>query len=201
MCVRCLNPVTGNRGSVHVALGAEICRSASVQECAKAVIPFTTHLGHRVLATFDLKAAIMLATPAKPSIEPLRYGFWGGFASVRAFVCSKPSLFRSLHLSGALGGAFTFLRTAQRWMVVWSIACRSHHRRQPDRREAIVSCDTTHRLQKYSLLGLEPIRQGRYLNKRIEQDHRRIRRRVRPMLALSRSQVLVPFSTTSNWSP
>ncbi|MDF2810024.1 MAG: integrase [Microvirga sp.] len=51
-------------------------------------------------------------------------------------------------------------------------------------REAILSCDTTDRLAKRSSRGLKPIqiRQSRYLNNRIEQDHRRIKRRVRPML-------------------
>jgi putative transposase len=51
-------------------------------------------------------------------------------------------------------------------------------------REAILSCDTTDRLQDSSKHPLEPIRirQSPYLNNRIEQDHRRIKRRVRPML-------------------
>ena len=51
-------------------------------------------------------------------------------------------------------------------------------------REAILSCDTTDRLQDQSRRQLKPIRirQSRYLNNRIEQDHRAIKRRVRPML-------------------
>jgi putative transposase len=51
-------------------------------------------------------------------------------------------------------------------------------------REAIASCDTADRLQDRSRRKLKPIRirQSRYLNNRIEQDHRRIKRRVRPML-------------------
>jgi transposase-like protein len=51
-------------------------------------------------------------------------------------------------------------------------------------REAIVSCDTTDRLQERSRRKLKPIkiRQSRYLNNRIEQDHRAIKRRVRSML-------------------
>ncbi|OKP61953.1 IS6 family transposase, partial [Ensifer adhaerens] len=51
-------------------------------------------------------------------------------------------------------------------------------------REAIISCDAEHRLQDRSCQPLKPIgiRQSRYLNNRIEQDHRRIKRRVRPML-------------------
>ncbi|WP_286299936.1 IS6 family transposase [Aminobacter sp. SS-2016] len=50
--------------------------------------------------------------------------------------------------------------------------------------EAIVSCDTTHRLQDRCRRRPKPIRirQSQYLNNRIEQDHRRIKRRVRPML-------------------
>ncbi|RWJ04878.1 MAG: IS6 family transposase [Mesorhizobium sp.] len=51
-------------------------------------------------------------------------------------------------------------------------------------REAILSCDATPRLQDRSRRTLTPIRirQSQYLNNRIEQDHRRIKRRVRPML-------------------
>ena len=51
-------------------------------------------------------------------------------------------------------------------------------------REAIVSCDTTNRLQDYSPRQLKPItiRSSKYFNNRIEQDHRRIKRRVRSML-------------------
>jgi len=51
-------------------------------------------------------------------------------------------------------------------------------------REAIVSCDTTNCLQDRPRRRLKPIRirQSQYLNNRIEQDHRPIKRRVRPML-------------------
>jgi transposase-like protein len=51
-------------------------------------------------------------------------------------------------------------------------------------REAILACDTANRLQDRSRRKLKPIRirQSRHLNNRIEQDHRRIKRRVRPML-------------------
>jgi transposase-like protein len=51
-------------------------------------------------------------------------------------------------------------------------------------REAILSCDTTDRLQDRSGRKLKPIqtRQSTYLNNRIEQDHRAVKRRVRPML-------------------
>jgi putative transposase len=50
--------------------------------------------------------------------------------------------------------------------------------------EAILACDTTDRLQHRSRRKLKPIRIRRsaYLNNRIEQDHRAIKRRVRPML-------------------
>lgn len=66
-------------------------------------------------------------------------------------------------------------------------------RSQPDRividgsqtsREAIITCDGESRLRDRSVRLLKPIhiRQSQYLNDRIEQDHRRIQRRVRPML-------------------
>ncbi|MBA8880891.1 hypothetical protein FHW16_004626 [Phyllobacterium myrsinacearum] len=50
--------------------------------------------------------------------------------------------------------------------------------------EAIVSCDTTNRLQDRPRrrLKLIEIRKSKYLSNRIEQDHRRIKRRVGPML-------------------
>jgi transposase-like protein len=50
-------------------------------------------------------------------------------------------------------------------------------------REAILSCDTTDRLQDRSRRRLKPfrIRQSAYLNNRIEQDSRAIKRRVRPL--------------------
>jgi putative transposase len=50
--------------------------------------------------------------------------------------------------------------------------------------EAILSCDTTDQLRDRSRRKLKPIRirQSRYLNNWIEQDHRAIKRRVRPML-------------------
>ncbi|RTM00447.1 MAG: IS6 family transposase [Hyphomicrobiales bacterium] len=51
-------------------------------------------------------------------------------------------------------------------------------------REAIVSCDAENRLQVRSRRGAKSIhiRQSQYLNNRIEQDHRRVKRRIRPML-------------------
>jgi transposase-like protein len=51
-------------------------------------------------------------------------------------------------------------------------------------REAILSCDVASRLQDRSRRQLKPIRirQSRYLNNWIEQNHRAIKRRIRPML-------------------
>ena len=51
-------------------------------------------------------------------------------------------------------------------------------------KEAILLCDAESRLQDRSRRQLKPIRirQSRYLNNRIEQDHRAIKRRIRPML-------------------
>ena len=51
-------------------------------------------------------------------------------------------------------------------------------------KEAILLCDAESRLHDLSRRALKPIRvrQSAYLNNRIEQDHRAIKRRVRPML-------------------
>jgi putative transposase len=51
-------------------------------------------------------------------------------------------------------------------------------------REAILACDTESRLRDRSGCKLKPIRirQSQYLNNRIEQDHRAVKRRVRSML-------------------
>lgn len=51
-------------------------------------------------------------------------------------------------------------------------------------REAITSCDAESRLRDKSQRALKPIRirKSQYLNNRIEQDYRRIKRRVRSML-------------------
>lgn len=50
--------------------------------------------------------------------------------------------------------------------------------------EAIIACDGESRLRNRSRRLLKPIRirQSQYLNNRIEQDHRRIKRRIRSML-------------------
>jgi putative transposase len=49
-------------------------------------------------------------------------------------------------------------------------------------RDAILSCDTTDRLQDRSRRKRRPIRHSALLNNRIEQDHRAIKRWIRPML-------------------
>lgn len=49
-------------------------------------------------------------------------------------------------------------------------------------REAIISCDTESRLRERSHKPPIHIRNSQYLNNRIEQDHRRIKCRVRSML-------------------
>jgi transposase-like protein len=51
-------------------------------------------------------------------------------------------------------------------------------------REAVLSCDAESRLQDRSGRRLKPIeiRQSAYLNNRIKQDHRAVKRRIRPML-------------------
>jgi putative transposase len=51
-------------------------------------------------------------------------------------------------------------------------------------REAIISCDAESCLRDRSRRALKAIsiRNSKYLNNRVEQDHRRIKRRVRPML-------------------
>jgi transposase-like protein len=56
-------------------------------------------------------------------------------------------------------------------------------------REAILSCDIADRLQERARRDLKPIRirQSAYLNNRIEQDHRAIKRRIRPMLGFKSS--------------
>jgi putative transposase len=54
----------------------------------------------------------------------------------------------------------------------------------PTNREAILSCDATDRLRERTRRRVKPIRirQSRYLNNHIEQDHRAIKRSVQPML-------------------
>jgi transposase-like protein len=62
--------------------------------------------------------------------------------------------------------------------------------------EATVSCDTEDRLRDHSRHRVKPIRirKSRYLNNRIEQDHRAIKQRTRPMLgfkSLSSARVIL----------
>ena len=54
----------------------------------------------------------------------------------------------------------------------------------PTNHEAIVSCETAHRPPTNAPMPSRPItiRKNEYLNNHIEQDHRRIKRRIRPML-------------------
>ncbi|WP_339757289.1 IS6 family transposase [uncultured Hoeflea sp.] len=64
-------------------------------------------------------------------------------------------------------------------------------------REAIISCDMISRLQERLHLQTKPIliRQSQDLNNRIEQDHRRIKRRVRPILGFkSFSSATIPLA-------
>jgi putative transposase len=57
-------------------------------------------------------------------------------------------------------------------------------------REAILSCDAESRLRDRSRCRLKPIRirQSQYLNNRVEQDHRAVKRRVRPMLGFKSAE-------------
>ncbi|GLS21033.1 IS6 family transposase [Labrys miyagiensis] len=54
----------------------------------------------------------------------------------------------------------------------------------PTNREALIACDSESRLLDRSRRSLKPIRirRSQYLNNRIEQDHRRIKGRIGPML-------------------
>ncbi|PVE21421.1 IS6 family transposase [Microvirga sp. KLBC 81] len=66
----------------------------------------------------------------------------------------------------------------------------------PTNWEVILSCDTADRLQDRTRRDLKPIRirQSAYLNNRIEQDHRAIKRRILPMLgfkSLSSARVIL----------
>ncbi|MEM5471849.1 DDE-type integrase/transposase/recombinase [Hoeflea sp. AS60] len=81
--------------------------------------------------------------------------------------------------------------TIHRWVVHFSplILDRFNRRKRAvngsqTNRETIISCDMIRRLQERRYIHTKPIRirQSQYLNNRIEQDHRRIKRRVRPML-------------------
>lgn len=63
--------------------------------------------------------------------------------------------------------------------------------------EAIVSCDAENRLRGLSRRSRKPIRipKSKYLNNRIEQDHRRIKRRLCSMLgfkSMASAEVILP---------
>ncbi|MER9871361.1 DDE-type integrase/transposase/recombinase [Mesorhizobium sp. M0136] len=64
----------------------------------------------------------------------------------------------------------------------WPAGAHRHQRHNQSR--TILSCDAESRLRQRPRRPLKPIRIRKrwYLNKRIEQDHRRIKRRIRSML-------------------
>jgi putative transposase len=97
--------------------------------------------------------------------------------------CSAASALKTRNERRHLTAAKLFLRKAlrrhgrlQRIVIDDS---RTNH-------DAILSCDTTDRLQDRWRRKLKPIRirQSAYLHNRIEQHHRAVKRRVRPMLGL-----------------
>ena len=95
----------------------------------------------------------------------------------------------------SVGDTVEFLLSEQRDLLAAKRFLRkalSRHGR-PDRividgsqtnQEAITACDGENRLRDRTTRSLKPIRNRRsqYLNNRIEQDHRRIKRRVRSMM-------------------
>lgn len=96
----------------------------------------------------------------------------------------------------SVGDTVEFLLSEQRDLLAAKRFLRKALQRhgRPDRividgsqtnREAIISCDGENRLLDRSSRTLRAIRirKSQYLNNRIEQDHRRIKRRVRPMLS------------------
>ena len=101
---------------------------------------------------------------------------------------NKPGLFQAQHPDEFWFSERRNLAAAKRFLRK---ALKRHGR--PERividgsqtnRKAILSCDAESRLQDRSRRQLKPIgiRQSQYLNNRIEQDHRAIKRRVRSML-------------------
>jgi len=98
----------------------------------------------------------------------------------------------------------TYIKVRGQWMYLYRglLAAKRFLRKAPKRHgrpdrvvidgsqtnhEAIISCDTTNRLQDRPRRGLKPIRirKSQYLNNRIEQDHRRIKCRIRSMLGFT----------------
>jgi putative transposase len=67
--------------------------------------------------------------------------------------------------------------------------------------EAIISCDAEDRLRDRSRRSLKPIRirKSKYLNNRIEQDHRCIKRRVRSMLGFKSMASAEVILSVSRW--
>lgn len=112
----------------------------------------------------------------------------------------------------SVGDTVEFLLAEQRDLLAAKRFMRkalSRHGR-PDRividgsqtnQEAIIACDGESRLQDQSGQRLKPIRirRSQYLNNRIEQDHRRIKRRIRLMMGSRRSHRLPPHWLVSRW--
>lgn len=85
----------------------------------------------------------------------------------------------------AAGGCISIARsTAPATPLSSGSANTATWRRSQTNREAIVSSDAENRLLDRSRRELKPIRirKSQYLNNRIDQDHRRIKRRIRSML-------------------
>jgi transposase-like protein len=95
----------------------------------------------------------------------------------------------------SVGDTVEFLLREQRDLLAAKRFLRKalHRHGRPDRividgsqtnQEAIISCDSESRLRDRTARALKPIRirRSQYLNNRIEQDHRRIKRRVTPMM-------------------
>jgi putative transposase len=95
----------------------------------------------------------------------------------------------------SVGDTVEFLLSEQRDLLAAKRFLRKALNRhgRPDRividgsqtnQEAIIACDSESRLRDRSRRILKPIRirRSQYLNNRIEQDHRRIKRRIRPMM-------------------
>jgi hypothetical protein len=107
--------------------------------------------------------------------------------------CARPNAWFCRKLGGSDTVEF-FFSELRDWAAAKRFLTRALDRHgRPERividgsqtnREAILSCDTTDRLRDRSRRRLKPIRirKSQYLNNKIEQDHRAIKRRVRPML-------------------
>jgi transposase-like protein len=111
-------------------------------------------------------------------VRPLVLGFW--FSERRNLTAAKRFLRKALKRHGRPDGIVIDGSRAN-----W---------------EAILLRDVESRLQDRSKLRLKPIRirQSRYLNHRMEQDHRAIKRRIRPMLGLQ-SAASAGSAAESRW--